>query len=142
MAVAATAAAEAVGYRASPLIAVGAAYAGMKMGGLVGRAMNAGLDRVTGGRGASPVGAVLANLSAVLQTLEQTRRGVAEVIDSVNKAQAHFQKASAGSGNNLLNSAVRSCRQAPVRLEDGVDEIKQAQDLVGQQLVTVAKAGG
>ncbi|AYF30478.1 MULTISPECIES: hypothetical protein [Micromonospora] len=142
MAVAATAAADAAGYHPSPLIAVGAAYAGMKVGGLAGRAMNAGLDRITAGRGGGPIGSVMAELSMVLQTLDQVGRGIAEVVDSVNKAQAHFQKVSRGGGNNLLNSAVRACRQAPVRLEEGVDEVKQAQDLVGKHLVAVATAGG
>ncbi|MFG1890427.1 hypothetical protein ACGFIR_21505 [Micromonospora sp. NPDC049051] len=47
-----------------------------------------------------------------------------------------------GGGNNLLNSAVRACRQAPVRLEEDVDEVKQAQYLVGKHLVAVATAGG
>ncbi|WLS43277.1 hypothetical protein Q3V37_17825 [Micromonospora profundi] len=67
-------------------------------------------------------------------------RGIAEVVDSVNKAQAHFQKVRRVGGNNLLNSAVRACRQAPVRLEEGVDEVNQAQDLVGKHLVAVAVA--
>nr|WP_240033223.1 hypothetical protein [Micromonospora globbae] len=142
MAVAATAAVDAAGYHPSPLIAVGAAYAGMKVGGLVGRAMNAGLDRIAAGRSGGPIGSVMAELSMVLQTLDQVGRGIAEVVDSVNKAQAHFQKVSRGGGNNLLNSAVRACRQAPVRLEEGVDEAKQAQDLVGRHLVAVATTGG
>jgi hypothetical protein len=46
MAVAATAAVNAAGHHPSPLITVGAAYAGVKVGGLVGKAMNAGLVRV------------------------------------------------------------------------------------------------
>ncbi|MCI4066087.1 hypothetical protein MRQ36_27490 [Micromonospora sp. R77] len=142
IAVAATAAADAAGYHPSPLIAVGAAYAGMKVGGLAGRAMNAGLDRINAGRGGGPIGSVMAELSMVLQTLDQVGRGIAEVVDSVNKAQAHFQKVSRGGGNNLLNSAVRACRQAPVRLEEGVDEVKHAQDLVGKHLVAMATAGG
>jgi hypothetical protein len=146
MAVAATAAVGATGYHASPWVAAGvatgAAYAGAKVGGLVSRAMNAGMDRIAAGRSGSPIGSVMAELSGVLQTLDQLGRGVAEVIDSVNHAQAHFQKVSKGAGSNLLNGAVRSCRQAPVRLEEGVDEIKQAQDLVGMHLVTVATTGG
>lgn len=117
-------------------------HAGVKVGGLVGRAMNAGLDRITARRGGGPIVSVMAELSMVLQTLDQVGRGIAEVIDSVHQAQAHFQKVSRGGGNNLLNSAVRACRQAPVRLEEGVDEVKQAQELVGKHLVAVATAGG
>ncbi|MEQ4301360.1 hypothetical protein ABNF97_08210 [Plantactinospora sp. B6F1] len=103
IAVAATAAADAVGHRPAPLIAVGAAYAGMKLGGLVGRAMNTGLDRFTAGHGTSPIGTALAELATALQTLEQVDRGIAAVIDFVNQAQTHVQKVSRGQGNNLLN---------------------------------------
>lgn len=142
MAIAATAAVDAAGYHPSPVIAVGAAYAGMKAGGLVGRAMNAGLDRITAGKGSGPIGSVLADLIATLRTIEQVRRGVGEAIDAVNKAQAHFQKVSRGGENNLLNSAVRACRQAPVQLEEGVDDLRQAEDFVGRHLVGVAKTGG
>jgi hypothetical protein len=142
IAVAATAAADAVGHRATPLIAVGAAYTGMKVGGLVGRAMNTGLDRLTAARGASAIGTAMADLATALQTLDQVGRGIAAVIDSVNQAQAHVQKANRGQGSNLLNSAIKAYRQAPVRFEEGVGEIKQAQDLVGKHLVAVATAGG
>ncbi len=45
-----------------------------------------------GGR-RQPVGSPI-----VLQTLDQVGRGIAEVVDSVNKAQAHFQKVSRGGG--------------------------------------------
>lgn len=142
MAIAATAAVDAAGYHPSPVIAVGAAYAGMKAGGLVGRAMNAGLDRFTAGKGSGPIGSVLADLITTLRTIEQVRRGIGEAIDAVNKAQAHFQKVSRGGENNLLNNAVRACRQAPVQLEEGVDDLRQAEDFVGKHLVGVAKTGG
>lgn len=142
MAIAATAAVDAAGYHPSPLIAVGAAYAGMKAGGLVGRAMNAGLDRITAGKESGPIGSVLADLIATLRTIEQVRSGVGEAIDAVNKAQAHFQKVSRGGENNLLNDAVRLCRRAPVPLEEGVDDLRQAEDFVGKHLVGVAKTGG
>lgn len=143
MAIAATAAVDAAGYHPSPLIAVGAAYAGMKAGGLVGRAMTAGLDRITAGRGGGgPIDSVIADLITTLRVLEQVGRSVGDAIDAVNKAQAHFQKVSRGGENNLLNSAVRACRQAPVQLEEGVDDLKQAGDLVGKHLVGVAKTCG
>lgn len=142
IAVTATAAANAVGYRPSPLIVAGAAYTGMKIGGLVSRALNTGLDRITAGRGASPISTVMAELALVLQTLDQVGKGIAQVVDSVNKAQAHVQKISRGQGNNLLNGAIRAYRQAPTRLEEGVAEANQAQELAGNHLVAVATNGG
>lgn len=64
--------------------------------------------------------------------------GIEHVTDSVNKAQAYFQKVSRGGSSNLLTSATRHCRRAPTLLADGLDETKQAQDLIGQHLVLVA----
>jgi hypothetical protein len=140
MAVAATAVVDAAGYHPSPLIAVGAAYAGVKVGGLVGRAMNAGLDRVTKG-GGGPIATVMAELSAVLQLLEEVGKGIAQVIDSVNKAQAHYQQVSKGANNNLLESATKKCRRAPRHFTEGMDEIEDAKGIVGKHLVAVATAG-
>nr|MDT0658906.1 hypothetical protein [Micromonospora sp. DSM 115978] len=142
IAVAGAAAAEAVGHRPSPMIAVGAAYAGMKVGGLVGRVLNTGLDRITAGGGAGPISQTMADLATVLQALEQVNRGVGAVVDSVNKAQAHVQRVGRGHGSNLLNGAVRAYRQAPARFSEGMDEVKQAQDLTGNHLVKVATNGG
>jgi uncharacterized protein YwbE len=142
MAVAATGVVEAAGYHSSPLVAVGAAFAGAKVGGLVGKAMTAGLDRITHGYGGGPIGTVLAELSNVLQILEQVDKGVHEVIDTVNKAQAYYQKVSRGASSNLLTSATSHCHRAPDQLRAGLRQVKQAGDLVTDHLVTVAKTGG
>jgi hypothetical protein len=142
IAVAATGLVEATGHHSSPLVAVGAAFAGAKAGGLVGKAMTAGLDRITHGRGGGPIGIVLAELSAALQTLEQVDKGVREVIDTVNKAQAYYQKVSQGANSNLLSSATSHCHRAPDHLRAGLRQVKQAGDLVTEHLVTVAKTGG
>jgi hypothetical protein len=141
LAVAATGVVDAMGYHPSPLIAVGAAFAGMKMGGLVGKGLTAGLDKISGGHGGGPIGTVMVQLSAVLQTLDQLGRSVSEVVDSVNKAQTHYQRVGKGAGNNFLLSAVRHCRRAPEHFEDAMAEVRQAQESIGAQLVKVATAG-
>lgn len=139
MAVAATGAVDAAGHHPSPLIAVGAAYAGAKVGGLVGKAMTVGLGWAVHGR--SPVGRLLAELGIALRALEKAKKSIDPVIDSVNKAQAHFQRVSEGTSNNLLTSANNHCRGAPDRLRDGLTQVLQAQDLVAEYMVTVAKTG-
>jgi hypothetical protein len=83
----------------------------------------------------------MAELSTVLQLLEEIGKGIAEVVDSVNKAQAYYQRVSKGTGNNLLASASRHCQHAPGRFKDGMKEIRAAQVMVGKHLVTVATKG-
>lgn len=134
--------AEAVGYRPTPMITVGAVGVGMWFGGLVGRILNAGLDRITAGQNASPIGNVMEELAVVLQTLDRLGEDVDKVIDSVNKAHAHVHEVGRGQGSNLLDSAVRAYQQAPVRFQEAVAELKEGQKLVAAHLVTVATAGG
>lgn len=134
--------AEAIGHRPTPMIAVGAAGIGMWLGGLAGRAMNAGLNRITTANSTSPISTVMTELATVLQTLEQVNRHIGNIIDSINKAQTRIQKISRGQGNNLLNNAARAYRKAPTHFEEGITEIKEAQKLTGTHLVTIATAGG
>jgi hypothetical protein len=83
----------------------------------------------------------MADLSRVLQLLDEVANGITGVIDSVNNAQAHFQRISKGAGSNLLTSATQRCQRAPHRFKEGMDEVRRAQDLVGRHLVAVATAG-
>lgn len=140
MAVAASGAVEAAGYHPSPLVTAGAMFAGAKLGGLMAKGLSAGVDRVARG-GGGPIGAVMAELSQVLQLLDEIGEGVAAAVDSVNKAQAYYQRVSSGASNNLLKSATRRCQAAPSRFKDGMKDIKAAKDSVGEHLVKVATAG-
>ena len=140
MAIAASGAIEAAGYHPSPLVTAGAMFAGAKLGGLVAKGLNAGVDRVAKG-GGGPIGTVMAELSEVLQLLEEVGKGIAAVVNSVNKAQAHYQRMSKGSGSNLLESASDKCRRAPRQFQAGAENIKAATESVGQHLVKVATAG-
>jgi len=132
---------ERAGYHPHPMITVGAVYAGAKVGERAGKALNAGLDRIADGLETGPEGIVIAQLCAVLYTLEQVDRGMREVIDSINRAQAFFQKVSRGARNNLLTAATRRCHQAPNHILNGLSQVKQAQGLAGECLLVVAKTG-
>jgi hypothetical protein len=140
MAVAASWAIEAAGYHPSPLVTAGVMFAGAKLGGLVAKGLNAGVDRMTKG-GGGPIGTVMAELSRVLQLLDEVGKGMTEVVDSVNKTQAYYQRVSKGANNNLLKSATQRCQDAPGRFKDGMKDVKSAKESIGEHLVKVATAG-
>lgn len=145
MAVGATAIVDLAGYHPSPLIAVGAAYTGMKVGGLAGRALNAGLDRVAGGadptgtNASGPTSNVLAQLHTVLRTLKLADDELTQAINSINQAQTRFQHTAIDTENRVLMMLPIRCGLISDLLTTGADQMRQAREIVRHYVIEVAE---
>ncbi len=142
--VAATAAVGATGLRPTPLIAVGAAYAGSKFGGMGGKALESAVDKATpkrtgaGAVDAGTVGGVMAAISTVLHALEQARTGARQATHTIDLTLTYHQGAARGTSNRHLAVAEGRYKSAPPRIAEGMAEIKSASETLGRFLIRVA----
>jgi hypothetical protein len=137
-----TGAFEATGHHPPALVAVGAAYLGAKVGGVVGKGLTAGIDKITTrAKSGSPITDVLGTYIEVLQTLQAMGEAAEAAIDGLNGVRDRYQRLHHGSQSTLMKTAVQRCEQARRAARDGRKFLTDAQDNLGDALVTAATFG-
>lgn len=130
-----------VGVHASPVVAGGAALVGAGIGGLAGKVMTAGLNRVTTGGGGA-IATHMAELSQVLQLINEAQKTIAAAVEAATNAQGFYLRASEGSENMRLQSAKQHSTTAPTKLTEGLQALAKSQEQIVQRLGVIAGGGG